>query len=137
MNTGDPLWEWMEILEILQPVCYCMILLMSFYGRNADVLKVTSNKTIDDIMDTIENVGQSLFCELIRISINSLILSKMCDISLISSCLISLINHWKVIAAFIALYTAGFFNITDIRYWNTYLNFRKSVQSKSQKNSEK
>ena len=106
----------MEILEIFQPVCYCMILLMSFYGQNADVLKVTSNKTIDDIIDTIENVGQSLFCELIRISINSLILSKTCDISLISSCLISLINHWKVIAAFIALYTAGFFNITDIRY---------------------
>ena len=97
-----------ETLEILIPITYCAIFCMVYYGPNANLFGGFKNdywqyNELKDISEPLTKLFYFLLVDILRVSLNALILWKYCKISLLSEHLHMMEIYWKPITANMAL----------------------------------
>jgi hypothetical protein len=98
-----------ETFELMLPVIYCIILVITYVGPNGDIMGNIKNdswqyRKIDDIIIPVAKLGAFLLVDCLRIILSSIILSKYCNISLFSEYCRLMEIYWKPITNTICVY---------------------------------
>ena len=101
-----------ETLELILPISYCIILTISYYGPNAEIMGNIKNeywqyKKIDDISLVLFKIGLFLVADLVRVILSSLVLKTFCNINFLREYSRLMAIYWKPIATTIAAYIIG------------------------------
>ena len=54
-------------LEIILPLCFCVIYIMSFYGPNQETSKLVQNETSSGMISTLGKIGALMILDVARI----------------------------------------------------------------------
>ena len=101
-----------ETLELILPISYCIILTISYYGPNTEIMGNIKNdywqyRKIDDISLVLFKIGLFLAADLVRVILSSLVLKTFCHINFLWEYCRLMAIYWKPIATTIAAYIIG------------------------------
>ena len=101
-----------ETLELMLPISYCLILTISYFGPNAEIMGNIKNdywqyKKINDIIIPLKKIGLFLVADLVRVILSTLVLKISCNINFLSEYSRLMAVYWKPITTTIAAYIIG------------------------------
>ena len=114
-----------ESLEILFPLCFCIILICAYFGPNWEFLRVVEGNKMEDMVSTLVKVGVFMSFDLLRFGVIATFLWRSCKVSLMSSYNQVIPVYWKPIAAYAAIIVFHVRSNTythTIRYFVIFLN---------------
>ena len=98
-----------EVLELMLPIIYCIILALSYFGPNSDILGGIKNdywqyEKINDIKVPLSKIGVFLAIDFSRVLIFAFVLWKLCRINFFMEYCQLMGLYWKPITSFVAIY---------------------------------
>ena len=101
-----------ETLELMLPISYCLILIISYFGPNAEIMGNIKNdywqyQKIENISIPLTKIGLFLIADILRVTISTLILKINCKIDFLSEYARLMAVYWKPITTTIAAYIIG------------------------------
>ena len=101
-----------ETLELMLPISYCLVLIISFFGPNAEIMGNIKNdywqyQKIENISIPLKKIGLFLIADIVRVTISTLILKIYCKIDFLLEYSRLMAVYWKPITTTIAAYIIG------------------------------
>jgi hypothetical protein len=101
-----------ETLELLLPLTYCLVLSISYFGPNAEIMGNIKNDhwqyiKIEDITIPLTRIGIFLLVDILRILLDSWLLWKYCKIGLLYEYHQMMETYWKPLSMYVAMYIFG------------------------------
>ena len=92
-----------ETLEILLPICYCVIYVIAFFGPNKEAFGFLKGISVDDMIWTLMKISIFICFDGMRIVIFAIILEYRYHVSIFKSYCNLMNVYWKYLTAWIAM----------------------------------